>query len=74
MMWISVEDRLPEEHKHVLAYSITGTIHPAYLSMIGGTDPQWTIAGFGGAYFLHDDSFGFITHWMPLPEPPESEE
>ncbi len=62
--WISVEERLPEETGNYWVYRLTGTMmktrftHTGY--KIGYTTGYW-----GGR--LADD----ITHWMPLPDPPE---
>lgn len=60
--WIPCSERLPEKHVEVLAYS-----------------PYWgkiVVAMWGGEYWLEqwtDDDLeqSEITHWMPLPEPPE---
>jgi hypothetical protein len=63
--WISVEERLPSEHISVAVYIDEGAgrywIQTAYLN--GG---KWRIPG----EFVVDRN---ITHWMPLPEPPEEE-
>lgn len=53
--WISVEERLPEQHKEVLVVCL-GNV---------GTDFIAT----NGRWYEHDH--WFITHWMPLPEPPK---
>ena len=57
MGWVSVEDRLPEKKGDYIAYTKDGIV--------------WS-------YFFDDgwvDSLGYdtdtVTHWMPLPEPPE---
>jgi Protein of unknown function (DUF551) len=63
--WISVEDRLPELGESVLIW-----------------DGQCRRVGFylkTGEYYYYwestDDEYPLdITHWMPLPEPPETEE
>ena len=56
--WISVKDRLPEYEDLVLAYDKNyGVLRLLY------RDGDW------------EDDIQFytqITHWMPLPEPPES--
>jgi hypothetical protein len=61
--WISVEDRMPEEgvHNWVLGYTPYAFYVCAYVKIKG----SW-----------HDREFQLIniTHWMPLPEPPEKEE
>lgn len=57
--WISVKDRLPNFEQPVLAYS--------------GEE-----LGIGFAYLDGDGKWygdcGDVTHWMPLPEPPEVED
>lgn len=70
--WISVKDRLPEESKNVLVYCKGG-----YMSSVSFSH-MWKA-------FNHFDSQGDptegdnhcfldVTHWMPMPEPPEEEE
>ena len=62
--WISVEERLPEKDKDVLCYSNKngGHLFFGYRGYISG---EWMEGG-----SLH---IGDVTHWMPLPEPPEVE-
>ena len=57
--WISVDERLPEKRTHVIVHDEDGTV--------------------GEAFYLNCDLFewvanekmAFVTHWMPLPEPPK---
>lgn len=66
--WISVKDRLPEESGYVLVHC---------------SEPKGYIRGVqysakNKAFNASDDSnaesaFTDVTHWMPLPEPPENE-
>lgn len=53
--WISIEDRLPEYGQYVIVY--TGRM------MEGSV---------GAMYFWHEayDIWQPVSHWMPLPEPP----
>ena len=60
--WISVEERLPEEDKDVLAYNGAYMIIAAYAT--NPTKYWYTITG---------SVTRTITHWMPLPEPPKEE-
>lgn len=57
--WISVEDKLPRCAEKVLVYHMNGKIDIDMMSPIG---------------WLRSIAFGEITHWMPLPEPPEMKE
>ena len=57
--WISVEERLPEEETSVL---ICGW---------GYVDIGWIIDGGWRSEYINDYSADEITHWMPLPEPPD---
>ena len=73
MDWISVKDRLPErtglmhdESEYVLVCEKSDLTGCGYVSMCGYTQHGWD----------RYDNFGTvnvdrITHWMPLPEPPE---
>lgn len=67
MNWISVEDRLPELSQDVIIIrSRNGTFYlPDIANYYGGE--------FFPTYDLPDDidfNADWITHWMPLPEPP----
>ena len=56
--WISVKDRMPNVHQRVLVYCQSKTI-----------EMHVTACMYMGGYFsrkVHN-----VTHWMPLPEPPE---
>lgn len=55
--WISVEERLPEPGKWVLAYC--------------GSYANWFVLNkWCGTEWLHVMP---VTHWMPLPEPPKED-
>ena len=60
--WISVKDRLPESGETTLVYNGDIDVH-----------------GFWNGRWLDYDENGYpfevlyITHWMPLPEPPKEE-
>ena len=56
--WISVKDRLPEEDGLYTVYCKDGSMAHAWF------EDKWFID--------HCEcGAGYVTHWMPLPEPPE---
>lgn len=71
MEWISIKDRLPVNEKPVLAYygfykekddlgtRFIGTLTYFCFDPV----PHWQ----------HESTGLFVTHWMPLPEPPKKE-
>ena len=64
--WISVKERLPKEWEDVLVRSWCGFCEVAiYL----GTPGKWRVCWSHDR--LEDNS---VTHWMPLPEPPDEKE
>ena len=70
MKWISVKDLLPEESKDVLMaydYSIVSkkTIYMGFYFK-----KRWHFAEEGE--YIGDDRT--VTHWMPLPEPPQNQD
>ena len=65
--WIPVEDALPEENKYVFA--LVKRKHSSRVILSVMIEGKWKI----GVNDCSDgfDVVGVITHWMPLPEPPE---
>ncbi len=59
--WISVEDELPEKNVPVLVWEKRGFSYVDRLE----AECAWQIASTHHA---------IVTHWMPLPEPPEGDE
>lgn len=59
--WISVEDKLPEPFIYVLC-----TYNDGY-------EPNIVNIGclFSGGSWLYEDTYGKVTHWMPMPKPAE---
>ena len=60
--WISVESRLPEDNMKVLIYLRTN--HTSWV------DTSY----FSESYWMDEDEESidyYISHWMPLPEPPK---
>lgn len=67
--WISVKDRLPEPDTSILAFSPERD-EIIICSYVGfsykyGEDGAWMYWG--------ENPPDYITHWMPLPQKPESE-
>lgn len=62
--WVSVEERLPENHAQVLMWSAKWNIEEAGSYCNGRF---WVYSEIGDAYIADD-----ITHWMLLPAPPDS--
>ena len=61
--WVSVEERLPENHAQVLMWSAKWNIAEAGSYYNGRF---WVYSEIGDAYIADD-----ITHWMLLPTPPD---
>ncbi len=60
--WIPVTDRLPEENGEF--YLVCDMKTAGYLPDRGMyEDGEWTV---------QNDPLFVVTHWMPLPEPPEA--
>ncbi len=57
--WISVKDRFPDDSRDYIVYNPKSVYMKIY-----------TATWFGKKW---NNSNGFITHWMPLPEPPKGE-
>lgn len=60
--WISVKERLPEVEADILAYIGEGSFVVCWMTH----DGYWQCP----AYLMDKDD---VTHWMPLPEPPNEE-
>lgn len=59
--WISVKDRLPKDMERVLAY----------YDKHGEVDTT-TYLKYSGSFSLEGNTYGKVTHWMPLPKAPEN--
>lgn len=59
-VWVSVEDRLPENDSQYIAW-----VGERALTLFYCDDGYWC-EHYDGACYAE-----FVTHWMPLPEPPE---
>ncbi len=63
--WISVKDRLPEDTKSVLAWVPNNQCNYMVTLRPNGDWSSWQ--GDYQYWWCNE-----ITHWMPLPEPPEA--
>ena len=65
--WISVEDRLPDNHQRVtgIGFDYGDVKNKRHYVVCEYFDSIWL----GD----EDEEFEYITHWMPLPEPPTEE-
>ena len=79
MEWISVKDRLPDDEQEVLviAHGWDGRLvyvgshkrveaQKSWLTGITNKSSEWSLWGWS---YLKEP---MVTHWMPLPEPPET--
>ncbi|MGX3961942.1 DUF551 domain-containing protein [Escherichia coli] len=65
--WISCSDRMPEDTKMLLAFS-QGEIVAAYWNWVVNPIDYKKYRAFT---YLSGNILGDVTHWMPLPEPPQ---
>ena len=66
--WIPVEERLPEDRSNVLVVAYWYERWGVYMGWCAPERAEWSVhVGIGD----RDDVA--VTHWMPLPEPPEVE-
>ena len=73
--WISVEERLPDNHRTVLVACKGMTIAGAAPIAVGSYgDGHWFLADAEGTLYLTKYMHIVVTHWMPLPEPPKMKE
>ena len=67
--WISTSDRMPEKDKDVLVWLYGDYCIGRYDQDPDNLQMRWKFEAFN----LYEDDMSYITHWMPLPEPPEKE-
>lgn len=67
--WITVSEKLPEDDKDVLIFTIAKSIYKACHSLKEWTDDQyeWFVMGTIGWSLTYEDDE--VLAWMPLPEP-----
>lgn len=76
--WISVSDRLPENNEQVIILDTNTKDFSGYAKNKYCCPDEVSGALFfdgifysNGPDFDYPDVFYYVTHWMPLPEPPE---
>ena len=67
-MWINVKEKMPDDTQMLLAYS-QGEIVVAYWNWIVNPVDYKKYMGFT---YLSGNELDEVTHWMLLPEPPNS--
>lgn len=74
MKWISINDGLPDRQPEGFRQYIVSSFSPVRnIHHVGVYD--WRDNNFydsGGDKVSMDDGYWIITHWMPLPEPPNA--
>lgn len=71
--WISVDERLPDEELNQIKRLFPGENEVEVLVMIEGAYIATTLY-WDGEKFYDETSTYEVTHWMPLPAPPEKED
>ena len=61
--WISVKDRLPKSYTALLLYGRLNPYSAMYTQYVGFWD--------GEKWISDGKEIDGVTHWMPLPKPPE---
>lgn len=67
--WISVKERLPKKEGEYLATLVGNVVSVAFFSKINGWSATIVPPNFSFIKFVDL----YVTHWMPLPEPPKEE-
>ena len=62
--WISVNERLPDEHRLVLCRWTRGTGASYGFARYNYDNDVW---------YVSNEGMPEVTHWMPLPQPPKGE-
>ena len=67
--WIPVTERLPDHWGHVLVFTYWNERWQTMIGWLGVSQKMWRILTPHGEY-----EYAAVTHWMPLPEPPNDGE
>lgn len=65
MKWISVKDKLPEENEWIIVGSSVWEYTDMGIYLVNGNEDRFVNPDLD--YFI----FKEVTHWMPMPLPPE---
>lgn len=70
MNWISVKEKRPPQNVYVLVTKLDGRkyVEMYFIQIAKRLGNQW-FADYNEEEIYHKE--GIITHWMPLPDPPE---
>lgn len=66
--WIKCSEQMPEEFVDVLVVTDDSQVHEGYHFVYTGCAPVWKIYCYRKLYANEEV---IVTHWMPLPEPPQ---
>ena len=81
--WISVKESMPEDNTYALVACVGGNVavsfHCKSKPFLAGKDGRTSYSrknnGKESGFFQLSHDYGYtITHWMPLPSPPEPEQ
>lgn len=64
--WIKCSERMPEEGEDVIVYDNLRQVHEGYYLQYGDL-VCWELYSYSSSYYDEVK----VTHWMPLPEPPQ---
>lgn len=64
--WIKCSERMPEEGENVIVYDNLKQVHECFYLRYGD-HVSWEIYSYNPSYYDEVN----VTHWMPLPEPPQ---
>jgi hypothetical protein len=72
MEWISLSEKKPPQNTPVLVakYDHRENVKMHFISLGYRIGTQWFYAGNTGEDESLNDKYGFVTHWMILPDPP----
>ena len=64
---------MPDENCIVLVFALYNHIYTAICVQIGQDSYQWNVFTPSGTLYYRLKDYSPVTHWMPLPSPPEDE-